>query len=157
MSLSRRFFIKIASVAALAAGTGTKPAMEALAKDSDWKASTDPLSYYTQANFTQYLNSVFRLHGQITVDVRLIAVEDTLLDKVSRSGGRESFVLHFRDAAVELPQGSYAVEHAALGTFKLFLVPAGPDESGMHGCTATINRLAYAGKPIGPLKPFRLT
>ena len=156
MSFSRRFFIKIASGAALAAGIGAKPSLAARAQDLYAKGSTDPLAYYNLATFTQYLNSIFRLRGPITVDVPLTRVEDILSDKVSRTGGRESFVLHFRAGTVQVPQATYTVEHAALGSFKLFLVPAGTDENGEQWCVATINRLTYTGKPIGPLKPKKL-
>jgi uncharacterized protein DUF6916 len=151
MSVSRRFFIKTASVAAIAAGITAKPTLAAIAQDFS-KASPDPLSYYTQSTFTQYLNSIFRLRGRITVEVALIKVEDTLPAKVTRGGGRESFVLHFRGGANALPQDTYTVEHAALGTFKLFLVPAGADENGAQGYTATVNRLSFNGKVVGPTR-----
>ena len=156
MSVSRRFFIKIASVAAIAAGITAKPSLAAIVQDLS-EISPDPLAYYTQATFNQYLNSIFRLRGAITVDVTLTRVEDTLPAKVSRKGGRESFLLHFRGGAAALPQDTYTVEHAALGTFKLFLVPAGADENGAQGYTATFNRLAYSGKPMGPRKSARKT
>ena len=149
MSISRRLFIKLASFAAIATGIATKPSLAAIVQDTG-KAGADPLSYYTQATFTQYLNSIFRLHGTITVDAMLTRVVDTLPLKDSRNGGRESFVLHFRGDAAQLPQGTYLVEHAALGTFKLFLVPAVADDSGAQGYTATINRLAHSGKLRGP-------
>jgi hypothetical protein len=149
MSVSRRLFIKLASVAAIARGLAAKPSLAAIVQDAE-KAGADPLSYYTQATFNQYLNSVFRLHGAVNVDVTLANVVDTLPLKVSRNGGRESFVLHFRGGAAQLPQGTYPVEHAALGTFKLFLVPAVPDDNGAQGYTATINRLAHTGKLQGP-------
>ncbi len=143
MPISRRIFIKTASVAAIAAATVGKSTLAVLAQGG----ATDPLSYYTQATFTQYINSIFRLHGFRTVDVMLEKVQDTLPAKVSRAGGRESFVLHFRGGDVQLPQNTYTVEHPALGTFELFLVPSGADENGAQSYVATINRLAYASKP----------
>jgi hypothetical protein len=147
MSISRRIFIKMASIAAITAGIVGKSALVAFAQDT---GATDPLAYYTQATFTQYINSIFRLHGFRTVDVTLERVEDTLPATVSRSGGRESFVLHFRGGAVQLPQNTYTVEHPALGTFKLFVVPNGADENGAQGYVATINRLAYSAKTRAP-------
>lgn len=143
MSISRRIFIKTASIAAIAAATIGKSTLAALAQGG----ATDPLANYTQATFAQYINSIFRLHGARTVDVKLERVEDTLPATVSRTGGRESFVLHFRGGDVLLPQDTYAVEHAALGNFSLFLVPSGADENGAQGYVATINRLAYSAKP----------
>jgi hypothetical protein len=143
MPVSRRIFIKTASIAAIAAATLGKSTLAVLAQGG----ATDPLSYYTQATFTQYINSIFRLHGSKTVDVMLEKVEDTLPATVTRAGGRESFVLHFRGGDVLLPQNTYTVEHAALGNFQLFLVPGGTDKNGAQSYAATINRLAYTSKP----------
>jgi hypothetical protein len=137
----------MASVAAITAGTVGRSALVAFAQDTMQLGATDPLSYYTQATFTQYINSIFRLHGFRTVDVTLEKVQDTLPATVSRSGGRESFVLHFRGGEVQLPQDTYTVEHPALGNFRLFLVPSGADENGAQSYVATINRLAYTSKP----------
>jgi len=156
MTISRRLFIQMASIAAIAAGTMAKPSLAAFAQgiNKPGATGTDPLANYTQETFTQYLNSIFRLHGSTSVDVTLQRVEDTLSLKELRGGGRESFVLHFRGDSVQLPQDTYTVEHPALGTFLLFLVPSGPDENGAQGYTATINRLAYSAKPGGARKPL---
>lgn len=143
MPISRRIFIKTASLTAIAAATVGKSALAVLAQGG----ATDPLSYYTQATFTQYINSIFRLHGLRTVEVMLERVQDTLSATEKRTGGRESFILHFRGGDVQLPQGTYTVEHPALGNFRLFLVPNGPDENGAQSYVATINRLAYTSKP----------
>jgi hypothetical protein len=148
MPISRRIFIKTASIAAITATVG-KSALVAVAQGvmQPGASTTDPLAYYTQATFTQYINSIFRIYGFRTVDVTLVKVEDTLSANVSRTGGRESFVLHFRGGDVKLPQDTYTVEHAALGSFGLFLVPNGADENGAQSYAATINRLAYTAKP----------
>jgi hypothetical protein len=156
MSISRRIFIQMASVAAIAAGTVSKPNVLALVQDPT--KPVDPLALYTQSTFTQYINSIFRLHGLSAVEVTLEKVQDTLGTKESREGGRESFVLHFRGGRDELPQNTYTVDHPALGTFKLFLVPSGADKNGAQGYTATINRLSYSFKPTSfpkaaPRKP----
>ncbi|MFZ0751205.1 MAG: twin-arginine translocation signal domain-containing protein, partial [Pyrinomonadaceae bacterium] len=103
MPISRRIFIKAASIAAIAVATVGKSTLEALAQGG----ATDPLSYYTQATFTQYVNSIFRLHGFRTVEVMLEKVQDTLPATVTRTGGRESFMLHFRGGDVHFPQGTY--------------------------------------------------
>jgi hypothetical protein len=157
MSISRRIFMRVATVAAIGAGFAGKPAVLAIAQEIGDKVGAptqdDPLSFYTQSTFLQYVNSVFRLRGFTVVDVTLVKVEDTLPAKVSKAAGRESFVLHFRGGSVKLPQDTYVVEHPALGTFKLFLVPSGSDENGAEGYVATINRLAYTAKPSAPRKP----
>ena len=154
MSISRRKFIRVGTIAAIAAGISIRPSLIALAQDVVDKAGgstvTDPLANYTQSTFAQYVNSVFRLRGFTTVDVTLVKVEDTLPVKVSRAGGRESFALFFRGGSIKLPQDTYTVEHAALGTFQLFLVPSGADENGAQGYVAVINRVDYATKPELP-------
>lgn len=138
MSTSRRLFLKAASVAAITAGIIGKSGLAALAQ------ATDPLANYTQATFTQYLNSVFRLyHGRTTVEVTLLKVKDTLPANVARVRGRESFTLRFVGGSEQLSQDTYTVEHPALGTFKLFLVPGGAEENGAKVYVATINRLGY--------------
>ncbi|HEX5704113.1 MAG TPA: hypothetical protein VFX97_13000 [Pyrinomonadaceae bacterium] len=143
MTISRRIFIQTASVAAIAAAAIGKSTLAVLAQGG----ATDPLSNYTQDTFTQYINSIFRLHGSRTVDVMLEKVQDTLPAKETRGGGRESFTLHFRGGDFQLRQNTYTVEHPALGTFALFLVPSGADEHGAQSYVATINRLAHASKP----------
>jgi hypothetical protein len=45
--------------------------------------------------------------------------------------------------SVALPQGTYRMEHPALGSFQLFLVPGGPDKYGAQSYVAIINRLPY--------------
>lgn len=111
-------------------------------------SANDPLSFYTMATFLPYVSSVFTLRGfNTTVEVTLTRVQDTLPVDISRAGGRESFVLEFHGSDGKLPQDTYVVEHAALGTFRLFLVPGGPDKNGSQGYVATINRLAYVSKP----------
>ena len=147
MSISRRLFIKRASVFSLALGTIPKSSLAVFAQGS---GATDPLAYYTQQSFTQYLNSIFRFHGSTTVDVTLLKVQDNFPAKVARTAGYESFNLHFVGGRIQLPQGTYTVEHAALGTFKLFLVPGGADE---NHYVATINRVPSTTKPGGPRKP----
>jgi len=144
--------MKVGTAAAIAAGLWLKPSVITIAQEVTGKlgvpTQNDPLSFYTQSTFLQYVNSIFRLRGlNTTVDVTLVQVEDTLPAKTSKAGGRESFVLHFRGGNTELPQDTYTVEHPALGTFRLFLVPTGSDENGAQGYVATINRLSYAAKP----------
>lgn len=146
MSISRRIFMKAGTIAAIA-GLSIKPSVMAIAQEIGLSPQNDPLAFYTQSTFLQYVNSVFRLHGLTTVDLTLEKVEDTLPAMTSRAGGRESFILYFRGGSRELPQQTYTLEHPALGTFNLFLVPSGPDENGAQGYTATINRLAYSAKP----------
>ncbi len=151
MPISRRIFIKLGALAAVAASVSFKPGLLALGQEPMVALPvSDPLSNYTQATFSQYVNSIFTLRGRTAVEVILTKIEDTLPAKSSRAGGRESFTLHFRGGGVALPQDTYVLEHAALGTFRLFLVPTGGDENGAQGYVAVINRLPYSATSSAP-------
>jgi len=158
MSISRRLFIKTGALAAVIAGISLKPGLLALGQEPTVSLpASDPLSNYTQATFEQYVNSIFTLRGRKTIEVVLTKVEDTLPAKVSRTGGRESFALHFRGGGTALPQDTYVIEHPSLGTFMMFLVPTTTDENGAQGYVAVVNRLAYNTNipaPNGMRKPL---
>jgi hypothetical protein len=152
MSFSRRRFLRAGALAALFAGIPAKSALGALGQGirKGDRANPlmpplvplDPLAYYTQSTFMQYIDSVFTLRGSVAADVTLKAVSDLLPANASRQSGRECFLLLFDNSDVFLAQETYTVQHAALGTFKLFLVPAGADENGRQSAVATINRLS---------------
>ena len=72
----------------------------------------------------------FKLHAPGGALVLLLA-EATPRPQLPHS--REPFTLIFREASGALfPQGTYDLEHPALGTFPLFVVPIGPDGAGMR-------------------------
>jgi len=168
MSISRRKFLKVGTVAGLFAGLplGVITALgQGLSKDRDGnpvdQASTnDALALYTKATFASYLNSVFVLNaGYRTTEVTLLQITDMPAVK-----GGECFTLLFRGGSSALPQDTYTVNHPSLGTFKLLLVPAGTDANGAQGYLATINRLPLSAslsnaptrvlsKPSGTVKP----
>src|SRR5437899_2852393 len=86
----------------------------------------DPLANYTEATFKSYLKSVFSLHTVYgIVGVTLVEVKD-----LPASPGGEAFSLLFRGGSRALKQDTYVLDHPALGTFKLLLVPAGADKKG---------------------------
>jgi hypothetical protein len=177
MSFSRRRFLRAGAFAALFTGIPAKSALFALGQGirkgdranplTPLVAPFDPLAYYTQSTLMQYLNTVFTLRGSVTADVTLKAVSDSLPANASRQPGRECFVLLFDNSDVFLAQETYSVQHPALGTFKLFLVPAGADENGKQSVVAIINRLSASeglisrppvwknSKKSGPIKPER--
>ena len=70
--------------------------------------------------------------GETTVD--LVLVETTDFARRENPGPRRSpFSLIFRGpSAPVLAQKTYALENAALGRLEIFLVPIGPDASGMR-------------------------
>src|SRR5437588_6481479 len=125
----------------------------------DQAQTNDPLSNYTKATFVSYINSVllFRVVGvRKDIEVTLMQVSDMIA-----APGGECFSLLFRGGGPAPQQNTYTVEHSALGTFKLFLVPVGTDDNGAQGYLATINRLSHkqaltpapTGKPSGKAKP----
>ncbi len=64
--------------------------------------------------------------------LELIEVRD--LGEAPRAEFRKPFALTLRhpDRAVYLPQRTYRLEHDQLGGMDLFIVPLGPDASGMN-------------------------
>jgi hypothetical protein len=82
----------------------------------------------TQQQFTESLNSTFRLplDDNGAVEITLIEVSEPKLTR-----RQEMFGLIFRGPLdVFLPQQTYVAEHAAMGTFDLFLVPVGQETTG---------------------------
>jgi len=168
MLISRRTFMRAGTLAALFAGVplatvsvlgqrihtspDDNPVDEAAQID-------DTLSNYTKATFVSYIDSVFvfRVPGvRKDIEVTLMQVSD-----MKAAPGGECFSLLFRGGGgPALRQNTYTVEHAALGSFKLFLVPVGTDDNGAEGYLATINRLSYKAamtpppsRPSGKAKP----
>lgn len=106
----------------------------------------DPLANYTKATFLTYLNSIFQLHTvRGVVAVTLLKVED-----MAPAQDGECFSLLFRGGGTALSQDTFTVDHSALGTFQLFLVPVGTDANGAQGYLATINRLSYSKALANP-------
>lgn len=168
MLISRRTFMRAGTLAALFAGVPLATVnvlgqrIHPSPDDSpvDQAQANDPLSTYTKATFVSYINSVFvfRAPGvRNDIEVTLMQVSD-----MKAALGGECFSLLFRGGGGPvLQQNTYTVEHPALGTFKLFLVPVGTDDNGAQGYLATINRLSHkdamapppTGKPSGKSKP----
>jgi hypothetical protein len=161
MSDSRRKFLKAGMLAALFAAVPLKNVLGQSWKDrsdnpgAGSQDQNDPLANYTKATFISYLNSVFQLH---TVS-GIVAVTLLKVDDMTPPKGGECFSLLFRGGNSALGQDTYTVDHAALGTFKLLLVPAGTDNNGAQGYLATINRLSYveAQDPAPKGKPAKQT
>ena len=141
MSNSRRTFVKAGLMAGLFAAAPVRSAFGKSLKhlpggfllfDED-----DPLANYTKSSFVSYLNSVFQIQtGSGNVEVTLTSVDD-----MPAPQGGECFSLLFVGGSEARSQNTYVVTHPALGTFQLFLVPAGTDENGAQKSVATINRL----------------
>ena len=80
--------------------------------------------------FSEQLHTTFQLRVPGAAPLLL---ELTEVSEENQSPSVEQFSLAFRGPLVpHIPQGTYNVEHEKLGTFDLFIVPLGPDQSGMR-------------------------
>jgi hypothetical protein len=110
----------------------------------------DMLAYYNKAAFTPYVGTDFlvSLNASKVRAVTLIEVEDFVDPSVQGlPPGEECFSLLFTTPPKKsFAQGTYQVEHPALGKFSLFLVPVGMQISFYSGKQqAVFNRIAVPG------------
>ncbi len=143
MTLSRRKFLKAGILTSIVAGTTTNLTAPAVGRPRagrpDSLSVASSLDYYNKATFQSYINSEFRIYsnGRSETWVRLVLVEDFPASEATAPD--ECFRLLFSAAAeTSLPQGTYYVDHAALGTFPLFVVPH--DVDGQRQYEAVFNR-----------------
>jgi hypothetical protein len=96
------------------------------------------LESLTAASFAEHLKTVFRLlTGGEPLPLELVEVQRaSYADEpaaVGPAGRREPFNLLFRGPRSPYArQGIHRLEHDELGTLEIFLVPLGPDASGMR-------------------------
>lgn len=88
------------------------------------------------AQFAPLVGSKFQLrHGDNGVaELDLIEAKALGRGRAHPGAKREPFSLLFRAASPRfyLPQSMYPLHHASLGSLELFLVPLGPDATGMR-------------------------
>lgn len=147
MTISRRKFLKTGILTSVVAGTSMKLTGQAATRQpsgiTDALTVNTSLDYYTKATFQSYLNSDFRIYsnGHSKTWMRLVLVEDFPTRELRARD--ECFRLLFSaPAETALPQGTYQVDHAALGTFALFVVP-GQLVDGKRHYEAVFNRRSY--------------
>ena len=94
------------------------------------------LETFTAETFAPHVGTTFRLYPDEShgLDVELVTVTNPgAQTAASEQPRRIPFSLVFRGPGnFVLPQRIYRIEHAAIGTFDLFLVPIGPDQAGMR-------------------------
>ena len=92
------------------------------------------MSELTEKNFAQHVNTKFRVLGAAEEPVELELVEVKGYNAgPNEQDGMERFSLFFRGPAeVPLPQNTYALEHDAMGTHELFMVPISRDQNGFR-------------------------
>lgn len=102
--------------------------------DSTTELSDHPLGDWTAELLSPLSGTVFRMtvEGQDAEDLELVSVITG--SGTAIPGGRVPFSLTFRSSRkdVYFPQGCRSLHHPALGRAEVFLVPIGPDESGMR-------------------------
>jgi hypothetical protein len=91
------------------------------------------LETFTVASFTPHLGQPFQLIPDGAATVGLELIEATPLGGESAGDRRAPFSIIFRGPnRPVLPQRIYRLAHTEIGAFELFLVPIGPDGSGMR-------------------------
>jgi hypothetical protein len=71
--------------------------------------------------------------GQQEVAVTLSEATSLGFNRAPENGGRESFSLLFHaPTGTRAAQGTYEISHPLLGTHSLFVVPLGPDATGLR-------------------------
>jgi len=154
MVVSRRGFVKQGSLLVLAAAVSLGSADGVFGRDrnstnltpprpNDLSAQNNPAAEfnYSKATFLPHLNTTFRIHVSSTkiITTTLVSVDDSGPVPDKQQPGRECFELKFRGTEA-LKQNTYRIEHQTLGSFELFIVPAGTKLKNFY-YVAVINRL----------------
>ena len=88
----------------------------------------------TEEEFSQHVNTKFRLNADTTEPVELELVEVKTYvnkDKPGERGGMERFSVFFRGPLdAFLQQATYSLSHEKMGSFDIFLVPLAREEKG---------------------------
>ena len=151
MVVSRRSFLKKGSLLLLATGIYSGSAGRIFAYDADFTnegpvQDDDPAPFnYAKATFLPHVSTVFRIFysdASKILTTTLVEISDIGPVPDRPEPGRECFALKFRGTEKLARQDTYRIEHAVLGRFELFLVPAGTNKQGTYFyCQAVINRL----------------
>ena len=93
------------------------------------------LDSVTTDTFETHKGSTFRMHidEDQVLDLELVEVTSRGEAGSPDAGRGQAFALIFRGPReAALPQRIYRLEHEKLGTLEIFLVPIGPDDTGMR-------------------------
>jgi hypothetical protein len=120
MPASRREFLQSGATIAAALVFGRPAsAQERRVSLPDLK-DFDEVAYLTKRTFTDQLETRFEVHlesGEAQI-LQLFKVVDTGLQ------GQDCFSILFKSMSADrFPQGTYRIQHEAIGTFGLFIVP----------------------------------
>jgi hypothetical protein len=146
VSVSRRKFLEMGS---LLAATGVAMPLEAATKhlNADFgmpdQSQVVALNYFTVDSLQQYVGTNFTVQDTAKTSVTFSLAAVKTLSQRSMGPAIDGFTMQFRNKSTRfLPQGTYTFVHHNLGTFKLFIVPAGKSKSSAY--FAVINHLAAA-------------
>lgn len=145
MSLSRRKFMQAGVVAAACAALPWKSVMAqnragsgsvasgAATEAGPPSASVEQLNYYSRTSFAPYVNTEFRVHLDTSdsLGLKLVEVRDRtpMVKSQDGAGGSATTQTECFSLLLTTPpdksfeQNTYLLEHEALGSFYLFLVP----------------------------------
>jgi hypothetical protein len=135
----------VASVGLGAACSGGKPSVEANGQVMPREAIESEAYGLSLGRFAPHVGSVFHFAraGELAVELTLTRATDLGLVGRPLIDRGECFSLSFAaKGAVPvggLTQDTYAVSHAELGSFSIFVVPDAP--SGARNCSALFNRV----------------
>lgn len=170
MKYSRRKFMKTGVLAAACAGlplkfalaqqngtAGTSFAAQAADPSASSLSSINQLGYYSKEAFLPYVNTRFRVYlgASNTRSITLTGVVDNLtnlaqVDAGAKALGTECFSLLFTfPPSKPFAQDTYMIEHEALGTFYMFLVPVSQhDKKSLDYYEAVIYRRPQAAQEL---------
>ena len=153
MTISRRKFIKVGTLIALSASIPLKFADAASGRPANaeppaapptgFRVSHESLAdaaySFKKSTFSPYLNTKFTIRfapAQVlaTTLVQVVDAGPVAGREADAAVGKECFALLFRAPryAKLIPQKSYLVQHDALGSFTLFIVPTNKDAKGQY-------------------------
>ena len=92
------------------------------------------LDKLTSADFIPYLNQTFMIYLEGGAPYPLELMSVTVQGEAKAEGERRPFSLIFSNPRKDayLPQQIYRLAHEKMGPLELFLVPLGPDQTGMR-------------------------
>jgi hypothetical protein len=166
MSLSRRQFVYVASLSTLAGAASSSVFAQdqsEAAKETYSEEAVATLGRVSVHDFEWLIGERFSisLAGRSLGKLTLIAATATVPPKPPRMVGEAAqpvhgraltgFSLRFQGAGGTLPQDTYTMRQAGLGSFPLFIVPEGPG-SDRPTYTAILTRFADSAlsAPIAP-------
>lgn len=150
MPLSRREFVTQGALAGALAGAEWQSPLFAAAQKILPPQDEHVEDAGTKSAFAAAVTSTFRVNAPYGLSTfTLVAVND-LLANAKAEAGRESYALIFEgDSASALQEDIYTFEHAALGSFPLFVSPATADAFGRQRYVAIVNRLPNSPPLLG--------